>query len=266
MEQHRSLEGRIALVTGAGPNIGRGIAVALARAGATVLCNDVRPEAAAETVRTVRELGGLAEPLPGDVVSEDDVERMFEVATGRVGIVDALVNNAAVPSTTGILDTKLDVWHRVLEVAMTGTFLMSRGMARRCVDAGREGAIVNIGSTSGHRGRKNAVAYCSAKAGVLNLTRAMAIDLAPHGIRVNSVSPTKTGGSLAEGDDKDTRDFAEIPLKRLGRPKDQAAAVCFLLSPEAAFITGEDLRVDGGSLATWGTRSYPGAAAAAGGA
>ena len=170
------------------------------------------------------------------------------------------------PSTTGLLHTELDVWRRVLDVGLTGTFLVSRAVARRLIDADREGAIVNIASTSGHRGRRNAVAYCSAKAGVLNLTRAMAIDLAPHSIRVNSVSPTKTGGSLAHGDDKTTRDFSEIPLKRLGRPEDQAAAVRFLLSPAAAFITGEDVRVDGGSLATWGTRSYPGPTAAAGGA
>jgi NAD(P)-dependent dehydrogenase (short-subunit alcohol dehydrogenase family) len=123
------------------------------------------------------------------------------------------------------------------------------------VAAKKTGAIVNVASTSGHRGRRNAIAYCSSKGGVLNFTRAMAVDLAPHGIRVNSVSPTKTGRSVGNLESAGIRTYDEIPLGRLGDPQDQANAVLFLASDRAAFITGADLRVDGGAIATWGSRT-----------
>jgi NAD(P)-dependent dehydrogenase (short-subunit alcohol dehydrogenase family) len=135
---------------------------------------------------------------------------------------------------------------------MTGTFFVSRAAARRMVDQGEGGSIVNIASTSGHRGRAGALAYCASKGGVLNMTRAMAMDLAPHGIRVNSVSPTKTGVSVGQLESAGERFYAEIPLGRLGEPVDQARAVLFLASDQSQFCTGIDLRVDGGALASWG--------------
>ena len=146
-------------------------------------------------------------------------------------------------------------WRKVTSVVLDGTFLVSQAVAKHMIAAKKKGAIVNIASTSGHRGRKNAIAYCTAKGGILNFTRAMAQDLAPYGIRVNSVSPTKTGASVGAIESAAGRDFAEIPLGRLGRPQDQANAVLFLVSDLAEFITGVDLRVDGGTLSTWGTRS-----------
>ena len=116
------------------------------------------------------------------------------------------------------------------------------------VEKGTKGSIVNIVSTSGHRGRANALPYCAAKGGVLNLTRAMAIDLAPYGIRVNSISPTRTGIAIGDGKPHSGKG---IPMGRAGLPKDHAEAVLFMVSDEADFITGTDLLVDGGSLATW---------------
>ena len=124
--------------------------------------------------------------------------------------------------------------------------------------AGQPGVVVNIASTSGHRGRKNALPYVTAKAAILNFTRALAVELARHGIRVNSVSPTKTGHGVTGLERADSRSFDEIPLGRLGRSQEQADAVLFLCSEQAAFITGEDIRVDGGALASWGTRSHGG--------
>jgi len=249
------LSGRVALVAGVGPNIGQGVASLLAQSGASVVCLDYRPDVAKQCAEAIISDGGAALDVVADITSPDAIERALDAAEARFGVVDALVNNAAVAVPHGTLDTTLEEWQRVLAIALTGPFLLAQAVARRLVDAGKPGAIVNVASTSGHRGRKNAVAYCSAKGGVLNLTRAMCIDLAPYGIRVNSVSPTKTGKSLAD-DGGVARDFSEIPLGRLGRPVDQAGAIRFLLSDEASFITGLDIRVDGGSLATWGTRSY----------
>ena len=254
-----SMEGRVAMVAGVGPNIGSAVAMALAEAGAAVVCNDLNEEHAESSARALADAGYKALAAPGDITDIADIERILDQATAQFGIVDALVNNAALSLTAGLLDSTPEQWERVLKVTLTGPFLTAQAVARRLVEQGSKGAIVNVGSTSGHRGRRNAIAYCSAKGGVLNMTRAMAVELAPHGIRVNSVSPTKTGAALAK-DQGSGRDFSEIPLGRLGRPVDQARAIRFLLSDEAEFITGEDLRVDGGTLATWGTKSYSTAA------
>lgn len=251
----KNLQGRTVLVAGAGPNIGQRVATTIAESGAAVVCVDRDAETAGMAADLVSAAGVESLAVAGDISTPDGVADILGQAADRFGLVDALVNNAAVSVPRGTLNITPEEWQLVLGVTLTGTFLMSQEFARRLVDAGKPGAIVNVASTSGHRGRKNAVAYCSAKGGVLNLTRALAMDLAEHHIRVNSVSPTKTGPALAD-DGSATRDFSEIPLGRLGRPEDQASAVRFLLSDDASFITGMDIRVDGGTLATWGTRSY----------
>jgi len=245
------LHGKTALVTGAGPNIGREIARTLAAAGARVGCNDIdtsRAEAAAEAVR---QTGEQSVAVPADITREEQAERMVEQVVKAFGGLDILVNNAGVTVPRGLLETGLEDWNRVVSVILTGTFLVSRAAARQMVQQGRGGAIVNIASTSGHRGRAGAMAYCAAKGGILNMTRAMAMDLVRYGIRVNSVSPTKTGESVGGLQPAGERFFADIPMGRLGRPSDQARAVLFMASDDAEFITGADLRVDGGSLATW---------------
>ncbi len=248
------LSGRIALVTGTGPNIGRAIAVTLAKAGAYVFCNDVDAAAADAAAKAVREGGGKGEALAFDITDADAVERAVESAS-RKGVIDALVNNAAITVPKSILNVSVAEWRRVLDVNMTGTFLCSQAVARRLIAAKKPGVIVNIASTSGHMGRTNAVAYCSSKGGVLNMTRAMAVDLAPHRIRVVSVTPTKTGVSVGALEKAGIRTVDEVPLGRLGEPQEQANAVLFALSDLASFITGSDIRVDGGALATWGAKS-----------
>jgi NAD(P)-dependent dehydrogenase (short-subunit alcohol dehydrogenase family) len=251
------LSGRVALVTGTGPNIGRVIAATLARAGATVLCNDLKPEVAEAAARFAGEGGHNAHALAFDITDPDAVERAVETAARRHGTIDILVNNAGVTIPKSILTVSIEEWRRVTRVIQDGAFHCSRAVAKRLVAASKPGAIVNIASTTGHRGRKNAIAYATAKGGILNFTRALAIDLAPHRIRVNSVSPTKTGASVGAVESAGARSFDEIPLGRLGEPQDHATAVLFLVSDAASFITGIDLRVDGGTLATWGTRSQP---------
>lgn len=253
-----SLEQKVAIVSGAGPNIGREIAARLADGGFRVVCSDASATSADAAAEYVSEIvpGAVVIPHPCDITDRNAVGKLITEALRTFGRVDALVNNAAVTVPRGILQCSDDDWDKVVSVVLTGTFSLSRAVAQVMVKQGQGGAIVNIASTSGHRGRANAVAYCAAKGGVLNLTRAMACDLAQHSIRVNSVSPTKTGDSVGDLQAGGQRDFSEIPLARLGEPVDQANAVAFLCSNKAAFITGEDLRVDGGSLATWGTRSH----------
>ena len=243
-----SMQGRVALVTGAGPNIGREIALTLARAGAAVAVNDIDPARAEATAEAVRAAGVLAVALPGDVSDPRAVLSISQAAEQALGPIDSLINNAAITIRKGILDSSYEEWRRVVTITLDSVFLVGQAVARRMIQTGG-GAIVNIASTSGHRGRSNAAAYSSAKAGVLNLTRCMAVELAPHGIRVNSVTPTRTGAAVGTDAATPARAPKGIPLNRLGEPKDQAAAVLFLLSSEAAFITGTDLAVDGGSLA-----------------
>ncbi len=246
------LDGRVALVTGAGPNIGRAIAATLAVAGATVLCNDIDADQANAAAGAA---GGRAVPAPFDVGDPAAVQAAIDSLSEQHGTIDILVNNAAITVPKSILETSLEEWDRLIGINLTGMFVCCQAVAKALVHAGKPGAIVNIASTSGHRGRAKAVAYCASKGGVLNMTRAMAMDLAPHGIRVNSVSPTKTGVSVGQLEAAGARTFDEIPLGRLGDPQDQANAVLFLVSDNAGFITAEDLRVDGGAIATWGVRT-----------
>jgi 3-oxoacyl-[acyl-carrier protein] reductase len=247
------LSGKIALVTGVGPNIGQQIAKTLARGGAAVVCNDLHEEQAKTVAAAITASGGKAIAIAGDVTNAADVERMLGAAEAAFGLADVLVNNAFfLTRVAGLTTITIDDWHRTIETILTGTFLTSRAFARRLLAAKKPGAIVNLGSTSGHRGRANAIAYSAAKGGILNMTRSMAIELAPHGIRVNSASPTRTipVGELPEGDHASPE---SVPLGRLGTPDDIAEAIAFLVSDHARFITGEDLRVDGGTQATWGS-------------
>ena len=249
------LKGRTALVTGAGPNIGQEICSVLAGAGANVACNDVDPARAKASAGRIEGEGGKALAVPGDITDPAQVKAMVERTAEHFGGIDILVNNAAITIPKGLLHISLEDWRRNLDIILTGTFLCSRYVAEVMVRQGRGGTIVNIASTSGHRGRANALAYCTAKGGILNMTRAMAMDLVPHRIRVNSMSPTKTGVSVGGLEAEGEREFGEIPWGRLGRPRDQALAVLYLVSDDADFVTGIDLRVDGGALATWGSRT-----------
>jgi NAD(P)-dependent dehydrogenase (short-subunit alcohol dehydrogenase family) len=258
------LSGRVALVTGTGPNIGETIAATLARAGAAVLCNDLRADQAEIAAGAIRDAGRKAMAVACDIRDPAAVDDMLARAERQFGgPVDTLVNNAAVSLPKGLLATSVDDWDLVTGVVLRGMFVVTKAVVLRLIAVGKGGVVINIASTSGHRGRKNAIAYCTSKGGVLNFTRALATELAPHGIRVCSVSPTKTGDALVGGA-AGSRDFGEIPLGRLGQPQDQANAVLFLASDLASFITGEDIRVDGGTLATWGTKSHPDQAAKAG--
>ena len=251
------LRDRIALVTGCAINIGNAIATTLAAAGAVVVCNDIDAAGAERVANEIRLGGGKALAAPGSIVDEAAIERALDAAEAAFGTVNVLVNNAAITINKTLLEMSIAEWRRVTDTILTGTFVVSRAVAKRMVARKTPGVIVNLGSTTGHRGRSGAIAYATAKGGILNLTRAMAVELAPHGIRVCSVSPTRTGTPTRSGEPGDVSraqnpDAGSIPLGRIGTPQDQANAVRFIVSDAASFITGEDLRVDGGALATWG--------------
>lgn len=243
------LSDRVALVTGAGPNIGGEIARTLASNGARVVCLDVRQDVAEGRASEINRTGGSAIAVRADITSPDDMQAAVAAAVSAFGGLHILVNNAGISPLGGLLDADLNEWRRTLDVILTGTLICSRYAARQMIEQGQGGAIVNIASTSGHRGRTGAIAYSTAKGGVLQLTRVLAMELAPHRIRVNSVTPSTSGVALATGrPHEESGPPSQIPLGRWGRTSDQAQAVLFMASPMSDFITGVDLPVDGGLL------------------
>jgi NAD(P)-dependent dehydrogenase (short-subunit alcohol dehydrogenase family) len=239
------LANQVAIVTGAGRNIGEEISNTLASEGAKVAVVDLDKgrgdRVAAEIVKT----GGEAAAFIADVAFEADIARVLAAVVERWGRVDILVNNAAISDNKNILDITKEQWDAVIAVTLTGPFLMSQHVARRMVAQGSGGKIVNVGSTSGFLGRSRAVAYAAAKGGVVNLTRAMAVQLAPHKIRVNGVVPNKIGSPVGKDEFDPTRPVVNL-VGRPGVPLDMARAVLFLVSDDSEFIAGNMLFVDGG--------------------
>jgi 3-oxoacyl-[acyl-carrier protein] reductase len=245
----RMLEGARALVTGAGRGIGRAIAVRLARGGARVAAADIMKDELEKTAALVRDAGGEALAIIADVSKQEDVERMVAEAVGAFGGLDVLVNNAGV-STAGFIESVKDSdVERVLSVNLVGALRVTRAAAPHLKKSGR-GRIINISSVEGIRGSGLVPVYSSSKAGLLGLTRSNAIELARFNVTVNAVCPGPIDTAMLAPLMADQR-FREkvakgVPLKRLGRPEDVAAAVAFFASEEAGFITGNALVVDGG--------------------
>ncbi len=243
------LEGRAAIVTGAGRNIGEAVASEFAREGAGVAIVEM-DQGRANTVadRINARHPGAALALVCDVSSKEDVRGMVSAVVSRFGHVDVLVNNVAITDRKTVLDLDEDEWDRVLRVTLTSVFLCSKYVSRQMAQQGRGGSIINMASTSGHRGRGNATAYTAAKGGVLNLTRSLAIQLAPYKIRVNSLTPNRIGSPVGEDIVREGGSVKNL-VGRNGVPLDVAKAALFLASDDAEFITAADLLVDGGALA-----------------
>lgn len=259
------LTGRTALVVGCSPNIGTGIAVELARAGAAVACVDRDEELAGLAAKDITEEGRRAVGLGCDATDPAAVEAAVLRAESELGVVDLLVNGAVIYAVKGLLDMPVDLWRRQVSVILDSAFLFSKQVATRLVAAGRPGVILNVISTAGHQGEPGNIGYTSGKGGLLNMTRSAATELAPHGIRVNSITPTATdpaeGIARARrwgvpGADEATRASLamaarQVPLRRLPAPSDYGQAAAFLCSDAAAAITGIDLPVDAGALARY---------------
>jgi NAD(P)-dependent dehydrogenase (short-subunit alcohol dehydrogenase family) len=247
---------RVAVVTGAGRGIGRAVARRLASEGASVVVNDLAAGGADETARLVSDAGGRALPVAADISAEADVSRLMAEAAKHFGGVDVLVNNAGIDLVAPVEKTTLEDWQRMQSVDLTGAFLCARH-ALPLLKRSNSGAVVNVASIHAFCTQPGRAAYAAAKAGLLGFTRALALDLGPLGIRVNAVVPGYIRTEiwnlwLSETPDPEAT-IAGIagqhPLRRVGTPEDIAAAVAFLSSDDAAFVSGASLVVDGGLTA-----------------
>lgn len=247
MAKPELLEGNVAIVTGAGRNIGRTTARLFAEEGAQVVVADIDSERATETTDLIRNEGRAAVSAVVDITDEEDVEEMVKVAEDTFGPVDVLVNSAAITARENFWNLSVESFEKVSAVNLIGTFLATRAAAKSMRDS-NGGSIVNIASTSAHWGKSKALAYSTTKAGILNFTRAAAKALAPHEIRVNTLTPTRSGTRV--GTDEQREGVPDdILLGRYGTPEDQAYAALFLVSHLSQFVTGVELPVDGGVLA-----------------
>lgn len=241
---------QVIVVTGAQTGIGADIAIAFGRLGAQVVVNYLDDERAAQAVaQAVREGGGESVCVQADVASACDVERLFDMVRGRCGGIDALVNNAGIFPRKAFLDMTDEDWDFVLDVNLKGSFRCARAAAQMMVPAGNGGAIINVAS-SAVRGRKLGVHYTASKGGVIAMTKSMALELAPHGIRVNAVAPGTTDTAQPRVEHSEAALQAieqQIPLGRMAQPDDIADVVVFLASHGSRFITGQTIYVNGGS-------------------
>jgi len=239
------LQGQVAIVTGGGRNIGEETAKLFASEGAKVAIIDMDRARGAKVAEAIAKAGGDAAAFVADVSKGSEVAATVKAIAERFGRIDILVNNVAISDNKGILELTEEEWDRVMAVTLKAPFLMAQHVARAMIAQGGGGKIVNIGSTSGFRGRSRAIAYTAAKGGVANLTRSMAVQLAPYGIRVNSIVPNKTGSPVGRDEFDPTRPITNL-VNRPGQPIETARAILFLVSDDSSFIYGENLFVDGG--------------------
>lgn len=253
---------KVAVVTGASPNIGGTLAAGLAAEGARVLCADLDADIADASAARIEEAGGEALAMAGDVTDPAHAEEVVARTVETWGRVDILVNNAVFFQQQGLMDMPYDDYRRQLDVILGGSFLFSRAAAAAMIDAGTTGSIINVLSTAAWQGQPGNIGYTTGKSGLVNFTRSTAMDLAQHGIRVNSFTPTATmpNDPIARANLEELlsrpgtydMDFkAQVPLNRLPTPEDYVGAVVYLASDEASMVTGTNITVDAGATAKY---------------
>ena len=246
------LKDKVSIVTGAGRNIGEETAKLFVKEGAKVAVVDMdesRGGAVAEALNS--STSGCATYINANVADEVSVKDMISATVEAFGRIDVLVNNVAISDNLNIRDCTLADFQKTIDVTLTSQFLTCKWVGEQMISQGDGGAMINIGSTSGFKGRNSAVAYCAAKGGVANLMRAIAYQYAEHKIRVNSVVPNRIGSPVGR-QEVDPNRYVENMIGRAGLPEELAAAVLFLASDEASFVYGESLFVDGGFSAMMG--------------
>jgi 3-oxoacyl-[acyl-carrier protein] reductase len=242
------LDGKVALVTGGSRGIGAAICAELGAAGATVVVNYVRDQSAAAAVcDRVRESGGRAEAVQGDVSTAEGAAALVSQVESDVGPIDILVNNAGITRDDLIMRLSEEDWRTVIDTNLGGAFFTCRALSRPMLKR-RTGAIVNISSIVGVHGNAGQTNYAASKAGLIGLTKSLAKELGGRGIRVNAIAPGYIATELTDALPAEARSaiLGNTPLGRLGEPDDVARAVRFLVSDAAGFITGDVLAVDGG--------------------
>jgi NAD(P)-dependent dehydrogenase (short-subunit alcohol dehydrogenase family) len=257
------LDGKVAVVVGTSPNIGAGIAIELGRAGATVACLDANPLYAEKTADEVRAVGASAMAVTMDATSETSVAEAFAAVEAEFGLMTILVNGPVWFNTKGLLDMPFHEWQRQISIVLDGSFLCSREVIRRLVAADSVGSIICLTSTAAYQGEPGNVGYSTAKSGIVNFARSVAMEYADRHIRVNCLSPTATGhGEALERAERwgieletNAEFFAEIakrtPMGELPQPSDYGLAAVYLASPAAKLVTGTDMRVDSGTIARY---------------
>jgi NAD(P)-dependent dehydrogenase (short-subunit alcohol dehydrogenase family) len=240
------LHDKIAIVTGAGQGIGRGIAEKLAAEGATVVVTDINEATAQETADA---LGAAAIGLHTDVTSRESVDAMVAQVREQFARIDVLVNNAGYGSSTPFLDLELEEWQGVIDVNLTGAFLAAQAAARRMVRQGRGGAIVNVTSVHEHIPLSGSGPYTASKHGLGGLTKVMALELGQHRIRVNSVAPGQIATRMTGQEDRPPA-AANVPLSRAGDAREVGSLIAWLASDEASYVTGSSYVIDGGLMLT----------------
>lgn len=241
------LKDQVAIITGGGRNIGAEIARLFVSEGAKVAIVDNDKGRGEAVAGEIESSGGSAMAVVADVSSEADVKAMVEAVVKKWGRIDILINNVAISDNKTLFEITKEQWDQTLAVTLTGPFLVSKYAAKQMVDQGRGGKIVNIGSTSGYRGRDKAIAYTAAKGGVLNLTRSLAVFLAPYNIRVNGISPNMVGSPVGKEKFDPTRKVMNLK-GRPGEPAEVAKIALFLVSDDSEFVMGHDILADGGFM------------------
>ena len=244
------LKGQVAIITGAGRNIGKAMAKLFAAEGAKIAIAEMHEARGQAVAEEITRAGGAAMAVLCDVSKSHDAQELVKQVVAGFGGIDILVNNAALTDHANIFDSSEEEFDKVIAVSLKGPYLVTKYVAAQMKKQGRGGKVVNFGSTSGLVGRHDGIAYAAAKAGVINMTRAMAVQLAPYGIRVNCVVPNRSGSPVGYDDDvAGSRTFENL-AGRLGTAEDQAKAALFLVSDDSEFIIGHPLVVDGGVMAT----------------
>lgn len=240
------LQGKSAVVTGAAHGIGAAIAKRLAAEGARVVIADIEPDAASATANAIGSDGGTAQACRCDVSDRESVAAAVAQAVAAWGRLDILVSNAGITDRAPFLEMDDELWERVLKTNLYGAFYAGQYAARQMVAQGGGGRIVHVASNSGVFGGRGRAAYGASKAGLINLTQTMAIELAEHGILVNAVAPGATKTRVTGGETPPETVMARMPLRRYGQPEEIAAVAAFLASDECSFTTGHVYCADGG--------------------
>jgi len=245
------LENKVAIVTGAGSGIGKGIALRFAEEGANVVIADINLERAQDTAREIEALGRKSLAVKTDVTSLASIEQMVKTTVDEFGKVDILVNNAGIYIQKPLQETTEEDWNRTIDINLKGVFLCTKAVVPHILKQGK-GKIVNIASIAGEVGFAYSSAYCASKGGVISLTKELALELAPKKINVNAIGPGVIETPMTKGmlEDKSTREvlLRSTPYGRTGKPEDIANAALYLASDESDFVNGVTLFVDGGWL------------------